>query len=344
VTVLVTGASGFLGTALVERLLARGESHVRCFLRPGSRRERLTRLGLDAADARVELFEGSLTSAASVNEALEGVDCVFHLAAAMRGSPSDIFMNTVVASSHLLRALSTRPSVKTVLVSSLAVYGVSSLPRGQLVDEATPLESHPEWRDPYSHAKIRQERLFWEQRERLGHPMVVLRPGVIYGPGGTALPSRVRIQFPGLFLHLGGRNTLPLSYLDNCAEAIVIAARHPQADGEAYNVIDDDLPSSREYLRRYRREVRRLRMLAVPYSMLVLISRAVAAYHRYSRGQLPAFFTPYRTAASWKGNSFSNAKLKSVGWQPLVPTVEGLSRTFAYLKSQHDEDGARSRT
>jgi nucleoside-diphosphate-sugar epimerase len=259
---------------------------------------------------------------------------VYHLAAGTGGAAADLFLNTVVASKNLLEAMLRRPRPpKVVLVSSFGVYGTAGLARGALVDEDTPLEPHPERRDLYSQAKLRQEKLFREYRERQGFPLVVVRPGVIYGPGGTPISSRVGLALPGIYLHLGGRNLLPLTYVDNCAEALVVAGERGGTDGQAYNVVDDDLPTCADYLRRYQREVRTLRAVRLPYPVSQALSWLCERYTEHSQGQLPAFFTRYRTATSWGGNRFSNAKLKGLGWQPIVPTDEGLRRTFAALGS-----------
>ena len=332
--VLITGATGFLGTALVERLLARGEKDVRCFLRSGSPRGRLDALARQYPEARLELHVGSLSSKDSAARALEGVSVVYHLAASLLGAAADIFLNTVVASKHLLEAISAagRP-IKVVLVSSFGVYGVADLPRGALVDESTPLEQHPERRDLYSQAKLRQEKLFREYQARCGFPLVVLRPGVIYGPRGSRVSARIGLELMGMFLYLGGDNMLPLTYVDNCAEAIAVAGQSEQADGQTYNVVDDDLPTCRQYLARYRKEVKPLRVVPIPYPAMRAISVAVQRYHTFSRGQLPAIFTPYKTATSWGGNRFDNTKLKGLGWKPLVATDEGVRRAFEDFKA-----------
>ena len=152
---------------------------------------------------------------------------------------------------------------RVLLVSSFAVYGVADLPRGHLVNEETPLERFPQRRDAYSFSKLRQELLFWEYSKKRSFPLVILRPGVIYGPGGRRF-SRVGIELPGIFLFLGGDNPLPLCYVDNCAEALVTAGLSEHAAGEVFNVHDDDLPTCREYLRRYRKCVKQVRALALP--------------------------------------------------------------------------------
>jgi nucleoside-diphosphate-sugar epimerase len=343
VKVLVTGATGFLGSALVERLLARGEKDVRCLVRTGGDRSRLDEAAAAHPGAAVERFVGSLASKDAAAAAIEGVGVVYHLAASLAGAPADLFLNTVVTSKHLLDAvadsLGGAPSsgrIKIVLVSSFGVYGVADLPRGALEDESTPLEAHPERRDVYSQAKLRQEKLFHEYQQRLGFPLVVLRPGVIYGRGGSPMSTRVGLDLAGVFLNLGGDNLLPLTYVDNCAEAVAIAGQTNAANGQVYNVVDDDLITAGEYLRRYRRAVKPLRAVSVPYAALLLGSRLLERYHRWSKGQLPAAFTPYKVATSWKGKTFTNAKLKSLGWRPLVSTDEGLRLAFDHHRARRN--------
>jgi nucleoside-diphosphate-sugar epimerase len=329
---LVTGAGGFLGATLVERLLARGGERLRLFVRPGGKQQELEALARRFG-AEVEFVVGSLTNPADCARAVDGADTVYHLAAGTRGPAAERFLHSVVASKHLLDAIvAERPRAKLVLVSSFSVYGVAALGRGALVDERTPVESHPERRDVHAQSKLRQERLFWEYRERHGVPLVVLRPGVIYGPGGTAISGRVGLDLFGVFLHLGGNNQLPLNYVANCAEAIVVAGRHPDAVGQIYNTVDDDLPTCAEYLRAYRNNVEPLRTVRMPYLATVAMSVAVQKYHGWSKGQLPAVFTPYKTAALWGGNRFSNEKIKNIGYRELVSTREGMRRTFETFK------------
>jgi nucleoside-diphosphate-sugar epimerase len=330
---LVTGSNGFLGTAFVDRLLTRGEKGVRCLVRPGSNRKNLDAVLAKHPGADVEIVSGSLGSIESARALLDGVEIIHHLAAAVGTPPADMFLGTVVATKNLILAMAQmKPMPKLVLISSFGVYGVASVPRGAVIDESTPLEEHPEKRDVYSHTKLRQEKLVYEYQKKLGFPLVTLRPGVIYGPQGGPMSSRVGIKFPGMFLYLGGKNILPLSYVDNCAEAICVAAKSARFDGDIYNVHDDELITCDEFLERYRREVEPLRVVPLPYPALKLVSKLVESYHLYSKGQLPALFTPYKSAVTWGGNRFDNKKLHSLGWKPIVSTDEALRRTFDALK------------
>ncbi len=332
--ILVTGSNGFLGVATVARLLARGAKGVRCLVRPGSDQRRLDAVLAKHPESGARIVKGSLASVADAGALLDGVGTILHLAAALSGPSADMFLGTVVSSKNLLEAVVARQDrPKIVLISSFGVYGVAELPRGHVVTEETPLEPHPERRDNYSHAKLKQEELFNEYKGR-GVAFTVLRPGVIYGPGGGAFSGRVGLAVPGAFLFLGGDNLLPLSYVDNCAEAICVAAEKARFDGDVYNVHDDQLITCREYLERYQREVKRVRAIKLPFPATMAMSYAVAWYHRHSQGQLPAIFTPYKTRAMWGGNGFSNKKLRGLGFAPVVSTEEGLSRAFAYLRER----------
>ena len=335
--ILVTGSGGFLGRWVVERLLAHGQMDVRCMLRDTAKGAALREVGARYAGARLELFPANLKNKGEMATAVEGVGLVIHAAAAMKGSPAEMFLDSVVASRNLLDAIVDRQRrtgerMRVVLVSSFGAVGVASLSRGAMVDEETPVERQPELRDVYSHTKLRQEEMFREYESRCGFDLVVLRPGVIYGPGGGEFSNRAGLKLFGIFAHLGGSNLLPLTYVENCAEAVVVAALAPEAAGKVFHVVDDDLVTSRQYLKMYRKKVRPMRSVPVPYWLLLWGSGVVERYARRSKGQLPAIFTPYKTRAMWGGNRFSNARLKALGWRPIVSTKEGLERTFAAFR------------
>ncbi len=340
--ILVTGAAGFLGRALLGRLLAHGYTNIRCNVRRQTDIPKLDTLLEHYPLVRFDYCVGDLRYSRDAARAVEGVELIFHLAAGKKGTAADLFLNSVVASRNLLDAVADRKPMRIVLVSSFGVYGVASLSRGARVNEETLLEPHPEWRDHYSYSKLRQEQLFWEYQRRNGFELVVLRPGVIYGPDAGHFSNRVGLTIGRWLLHFGGNNLLPLSYVDNCAEAVVVAGTDQRAVGEVYNVHDDNLPTCRQYLRAYRKNVIKIRSIFMSYFALQLLSSLVARYNRYSKGQLPAILTPYKAASQWGGNRFDNSKLHSIGWKQLVPTVEGLQRTFTAFRADMEGAGVDS--
>jgi len=340
--ILVTGAAGFLGTALLGRLLAHGYEDIRCNVRRRADICKLNAVFGQQSSVCPDYCVGDLRYREDAARVVDGVQVIFHLAAGKKGTAADLFLNSVVASRNLLDAVADRKPMRIVLVSSFGVYGVAGLGRKACVNEQTVLEPHPERRDHYSYSKLRQEQLFWEYQQRNGFELVVLRPGVIYGPGGTHFSNRVGLTIGKYQLHFGGNNLLPLSYVDNCAEAVVVAGTHSRAAGQAYNVHDDDLPTCRQYLRAYRKNVSNIRSISVPYFGVQLLSSLVEKYNRYSKGQLPAILTPYKVASQWGGNRFNNSKLRSIGWKQLAPTTEGLQRSFAAFRMELDAARAQN--
>jgi nucleoside-diphosphate-sugar epimerase len=330
---LVTGAAGFIGSRLVEHLLDRGFRNLRCFARPlsnGARVEALSGPGHDVA--RVEVFKGNLLSAEDCAAAAKDVAVIFHLAAGTgEKSFPDAFMNSVVTTRNLLEAsLLHRCLRRFVNVSSFAVYSNRQKPRGRLLDESCPVEEHPELQgQAYTYAKVKQEEIVREYARAHGVPYVMVRPGVVYGPGKLAITGRVGIETFGVFLHLGGSNPIPFTYVDNCAEAIALAGLRRGVDGEIFNVVDDDLPSSRRFLRLYKRNVAHFGSLYFPHFVSYGLCYLWELYSNWSRGQLPPVFNRKRWHSNWKKTRYSNEKLKmQAGWAPKVPMPEGLRRYF----------------
>jgi nucleoside-diphosphate-sugar epimerase len=330
--ILVTGAAGFIGSKLVANLLDRGFRNVRCFARLSRAVARLDSLSASSdAAGRVEVIAGNLLSREDCNAATKDVALIFHLAAG-RGEKSfpDAFVNSVVTTRNLLEASIQHKCVRQfVNVSSFTVYTNTKKPRRTVLDESCPTETQPELRgEAYCFAKLKQEEIVRQYGNKFGIPCVIVRPGVVYGPGNEAIHGRVGIDTFGLFLHLGGSNTIPFTYVDNCADAIALLGLQKVTEGEVFNIVDDDLPSSRQFLRLYKRQVRRFKSIYVPHILSFALCYGWERYSAWSEGQLPPAFNRRRWHANWKKTHYSNAKLKGIGWIPQVPTAEGLRRYF----------------
>jgi len=331
--ILITGATGFIGSRLVENLLKRGFRNLRCFARPSSDAAKVEALFEPRHDgAQVEVFKGNLLSREDCAAATKGAAVIYHLAAG-RGEKSfpDAFMNSVVTTRNLLEAAIRHGCLKRfVNISSFSVYTNARNPHGRLVDESCAVETHPELRgEAYCFAKVKQDEILAEYGQKFGVPYVIVRPGYVFGPGKEAITGRVGIGTFGIFLHLGGSNKIPFTYVDNCADAIALAGLKKGIDGEIFNVVDDNLPSSRRFLRLYKKNVRRFHSLYLPHSVSYVLCYLWEWYSNWSEGQLPPVFNRRRWRTYWKKARYSNKKLKErLGWTPKVAMAEGLKRYF----------------
>src|SRR5437879_1305047 len=328
--ILITGATGFIGSRLIESLLDRGFRNLRCFARPSSEVARVEAIAGRRGGARIEWVKGNLLSREDCAAATKDVAVIFHLAAgAGEKSFPDAFMNSVVTTRNLLEAsLRYARLQRFVNISSFTVYTNSQKPRWRLLDESCPVENRPELRgDAYCFAKVKQDEIVTEYGKRFGIPYVIVRPGYVYGPGNESITGRVGIGTFGVFLHLGGSNTIPFTYVDNCVDAIVLAGLKRGVDSEVFNVVDDDLPSSRQFLRLYKRNVGRFNSIYVPHFVSYALCGAWEKYSNWSEGQLPPVFNRKTWQAYWKKTRYSNEKVKArLGLATKVPTVEGMRR------------------
>jgi nucleoside-diphosphate-sugar epimerase len=250
----------------------------------------------------------------------------------MRGATAVLFLSNVVATRKLLQVVSAAKVGRFVLVSSLGVYGTAHLRPWDRLDEGCPLDTQPHLRDPYTYSKVKQEELAWEAHHGGRVQLVVVRPGIIYGPGRDCLSHRVGLQIGGLLLKMGGLQQVPYVYVDSCALGVLLAGTAPKAEGQVVNLLDDDLPTASRLLQLYRQSVRPVRALPVPHWAIGPLSRLCEWYHGYSRGQLPAVLTRYKSDAHWKPLTYSNDRAKALlNWRPGVSFAEGIHRTFAWL-------------
>jgi nucleoside-diphosphate-sugar epimerase len=336
--ILITGASGFIGKHVVAGLLAKGYTKIRCLARPSVNRNQLHNfLGIQLNDARIEKFEGNLLSREDCNKMTKDAQIIYHLAAG-RGEKSypAAYLNSVVTTRNLLDACCQQGNLKRfVNVSSFTVYTNQKKPRGRVLDENCPTEKNPVIRGPYCFAKVKQEEMISKYGLKHSLPYTTIRPGVVYGPGNEQIHGRIGIDTFGIFLHLGGSNHIPLTYVENCAEVIVLAGIVKDVDGEVFNVVDDDLPTSRQFLRLYKKHVKQFPSIYIPHPLSYSLCYFWEKFSSWSQGQLPNTFNRHEWHTTWKKTTYANDKIKQqLGWVQKVPTSEGLKQYFASCRKK----------
>ena len=211
-------------------------------------------------------------------------------------------------------------------------------PRGQVLVEDSPYESDPLFLSTYTLSKMDAERAVLEFAEDGEMEIFVLRPGILYGPRGKWNISRLGCPAgKKAYVTIGfGGNQLPVCYVRNCAHAALTAAETGDAPPGTYNIIDDEIFTQLEYLKRLKKDVRPgLKIIRVPY----LVARAVAWLGGIAAGLLhrPCPIRPAHLIACRRRLAYSNDKAKHVlGWRPLVGKEEALTETMrCFAEREH---------
>jgi nucleoside-diphosphate-sugar epimerase len=241
-TVLITGAPGFVGCRLAERLtLEHGYKTIAAVHRfSGPGLARLARLP-------VEFVAADLLDLQSLSKAARGADIIVHLAYGNRGSKKEKKAVTIHGTENVLKAAIQSSVEKVIHVSTAAVHGLNA--RGPVVDESAPYERT---RDVYRASKIEAEKIVWWYHRKHGLPVVVFRPPLIYGPHGQDWTVRiVREIQSGAVLVNDGSGTANLIYVDNLIDAFILAMQKKSGDGEAFFVVDDERLDWKKVYERY---------------------------------------------------------------------------------------------
>jgi nucleoside-diphosphate-sugar epimerase len=238
VPVLVTGANGGLGSAIVRKLLSTGQ-RVRI----------LVRRPPTAIPKNVEVALGDLGDPNAVDRAVKGASLVIHAGATMKGPWPEHERGTIAGTQNIIDACLKHRVCKLVHVSSLSVVDWAGQD-GRIIDESSPLEPHPELRGSYTQAKLEAERRVSRAARELGLPAVILRPGQIFGPTMPVLTGAVARKMGGRWIVLGDGNLrLPLIHVDDVVDAIVQAAAADIRSGEIIQLVHDRQPTQNEVLR-----------------------------------------------------------------------------------------------
>lgn len=337
----ITGATGFVGRTVVAEALGRGHEVV-AVVRPASSRSLVDSApaGAPVREARVDL-----RSSDGLVESLRGVDSVIHLAAAKSGDFSTQFAGTVVATENLLAAMRAAGVGQLVAISTFSVYDYLAIPAGALLTEECPLDDDPARRDDYARTKLIQEKLYREFAAVPDHDVTILRPGMIYGPANL-WHALLGADMGPRFLRIGSNAILPLTYVENCAAAIVdtaeaLSARPNELAGEIINIVDDDLPTQQAYAEQVSARMETPSTITIPWpAMNAATTLLKTANVRLlgGRAKFPGIAVPDRLHARFKPLRYTNAKAKRLlGWTPRYPLSEALDRSVEAQRSGSTE-------
>lgn len=327
---LVTGATGLVGSHIVERLLRDGW-RVRALVR--SPAPELAALG-------VETVLGDVLDAERTASAAAGTDVIFHTAAAVisRGGWEAYRRLNVDGTRHVIAAAA-RAGARVMHLSSVAVYGPSGRYRGpfEKTDESTPLGPLPE-RAYYARSKRESEQLVLEAHAAGTIWATAVRPDVIYGRRDRQFVPRVAplLRFGVAPAIGGGRSTLAIVHATNVADGAVLAATYDAAGGQAYNLANDYDVTVRDFIRLAGVGLgRRIRLIPLPLGA----TRAGAKFARRAVRTLTAGRVRAGSSASLdmvtRDNPFTSDRARrELGWSPAVRPEDGIPDAFRWWRTQ----------
>lgn len=330
--ILVTGATGFAGTHIAEACVGQGHA-VHTLARATSDTHRLEKMG-------IILHRGDLADSTAVRQALDGVDCVIHCAAKVGdwGPVEEYRAVNVDALRGLLNACKTRPLHRFVHLSSLGVYAAR---HHYGTDETEPLPARH--MDGYTQTKVESERLVLDYYRTAGLPVVVLRPGFIYGPlDRTVLPKLVDNLRRGKVKYLGSsQSVMNTIFVGNLVEAVLLALEKPEAIGQTYNLTDGEAVTKRRFMETICAALNIPPPPRVPVPLW--LAKAVAATMEWWARRTGAREAPMLTQARIKflglNLDYSIAKAKrELGYQPRVGFDEGMRQAMAWYREQLSGD------
>ena len=307
---LVTGASGKFGSAVVKRLLEEGKT-VRALVR---------RIPDEPVEG-VDYSFGQLGDPNAVDRAVDGVERVIHLGAAMAGGWPEHLGSTVVGTGNVVDSCKRHNVRQLVHISSMSVVdwaGATSRP----LDENAPFEPRAEERGAYTRAKLEAEKLV-SAAAADGLPAVILRPGQLFGGGIPLLNGSVARRAGSRWLILGdGTLPLPLVYVDDAVDAIMAAVDRELVGGEVIQLIDPQRLTQEEVLELADGGDKTMR---VPRGLVFTLGK-LSEYPLGALGvQSPVAL--YRLQSALARVEFESSRAEEqLGWTPKVGVQEGIRR------------------
>jgi nucleoside-diphosphate-sugar epimerase len=327
--VLVTGATGFLGKHLVQKLVARGDE-VCALVWPPSTRSTLQNLS-------VTMLEGDIQNANLVMQAVKGNDVVFHCAGKVDdwGPRNEFYRVNVDGTRNMLEACRVAGVKHFIHISSLAVLGI---PETAPVDETMPYTTKPF--HPYMETKLLSEKLVLEYHNKHKLPVTIIRPGILWGPGDTSIfPRLERLASKGLMIFkMGtGNNVLCLSYVPNLVDALLLAADVENPDCQIYHIADEERITSGAYFAALTKAISAKQpTIPTPFFVLYIVASLFelgAKLLRLSQSPLLTRYGLYLWSCTFIVN-LSKAK-KQLGYQQQVFFKEGMKQlTEWYAKTK----------
>ena len=321
--VLITGSTGFLGSKIVKMLSEKGYI-VRALVRKLSNIEKLNKLP-------VEIMYGDVGDIEILKPLFKDVDIIVHAAADTAGRDEESEISTIQGTKNVLELSKEFKIRKLIYISSCSVYGVADYTENQIINEKSSLERFPEKRGAYSYGKLKADEIVQAAMKNSEVPIVCLRPGTIFGPGGEVFTPMMGFSGGNIFAVIGkGDFVLPLVYLDNLCDAIITAIEKNEGDGKIFNLVDSGNITKQQYIDKLIKKLYAdAKVYYIPFHLLYLVVWLQEGLTKIM-GRNP-FLTRYRLISSQRKIIYDSSKFSKVyGWKPPYTMDEGIKAVIDY--------------
>ena len=327
----VTGATGFIGSHLVARLLQDG-FQVRCLVRKNSNTDPLKKPG-------IELVIGELSDTESLRNGIQGCNYVFHCAAMVSdwGTIREIRQANVMGTRNLLEVSKEQALLRFVYLSTTDIYGHTG--QRDLSEEA-PYPTHfCNW---YTQTKMEAEFDVLRFHSCCRLPIVIIRPATVFGPRSFNVIGGISkaIHSGQMLLINGGKANAGLCYVTNLIHAIMLAAVKKSAIGESFNVTDklhvtwkefiDDLADQLDEGKTYYNLP-----YSVAHSFAFVLEHGYRVVHLVTGLEVPPLLSRQAVQVMGRNQDFNIDKIQSLlGYRPIVDYKTGLKETVKWIQER----------
>lgn len=315
--ILVLGATGFIGRELTRQLIEGGR-HVRALVRsPG-------KIAADLRRPALECVQGDLSDAAALRSAMTGIDCVYHLARADVKSWANYQRWEIGATRQIAEAALAAGVKRLIYTGTIDSYYAGT--HAGTITEDTPLDPKIGRRNLYAQAKAESERVLLQMHRDKGLPVVIVRPGIVIGRGGSPMHWGVGRWWYGSVCQTwgDGRNPLPLVLVEDVAKGLIAASEAQGIEGESFNLVADVSLTAQDYLDEMDRfgsiRIRRQATPILKFYLTDMFKWSVKVLTRHPDRQVPSYrdWDSRRQHATF---DCTRARVR-LGWRPVSNRAE----------------------
>jgi nucleoside-diphosphate-sugar epimerase len=309
--ILVLGGTGFIGRELTRQLIDAGVG-VRLLVRSAASLPESVR-------SQVECRIGDVMNRQALLDAMKGVECVAHLARSNVKIWAEYQKYEIEATRQVAECAMEAGVKRFVYTGTIdSYYGGSG---AGTITEATPLDPRIESRNLYARAKAASEEILLRMHRERGLPLVIVRPGIVIGRGGSPFHWGVGMWWHDAVCQLWGegRNKLPLVLVEDVARGVIAAMEKPGIEGQSFNLVADPCLSAQKYLDELDRvggmRIQRYPAPIVRFYLMDMMKWMVKVAVRHPERRMPSY-------RDWESRTaqarFDCTAAKTVlGWQPV---------------------------